>query len=188
MKLAGIVLETVWSHIGRPNRTKAMEIVNHQLSHGMGYTSFYIPYFASCNEHFGRSHMYWVVRPRTNHQNTSDAELGCEFIPNKPNILLDQTDGDNKNKHSSDLFYYNIYRTGCFPFIKYYCVRTNKQQTEIGWEEQMYRIIKFINLGIPTLAYGMISLIMVKSVKYIQTSQGQVPILFLYKYDDGSDS
>ncbi|KAL4613400.1 hypothetical protein GN956_G22380 [Arapaima gigas] len=79
---------------------------------------------------------------------------------------------------------YQILRTGCFPFIKYHCTKAPHQNLDI--ENKFFTILKFINLGIPSLAYGLGSWLMVGASETVQTSCGPVTVYFLYKEREGA--
>ncbi|RMZ96191.1 hypothetical protein BpHYR1_010641 [Brachionus plicatilis] len=66
---------------------------------------------------------------------------------------------------------YLILRTGCFPFIKYHCTRLNEQDKKyldekfIHNQNLFFRFIKILNLGIPTLMYGIIGQCLITHVE-----------------------
>lgn len=79
---------------------------------------------------------------------------------------------------------YHILRTGCFPYIKYHCSLRPWQDLEK--EDRFYTCLKIINLGIPTLAYGIGSWLLVKVEEEVHTSKGTVKIYFLNQEDPGA--
>ncbi|KAJ8417212.1 hypothetical protein AAFF_G00284390 [Aldrovandia affinis] len=79
---------------------------------------------------------------------------------------------------------YHILRTGCFPFIKYHC--TKAPQQDLTWENKFFTTLKVINLGIPTLAYGLGSWLMMGASEIVPTSAGPVTVYFLYKENEGA--
>jgi len=74
---------------------------------------------------------------------------------------------------------YHILRTGCFPFIKYHC--TKRPYEDLRVQNAFFTTLKLLNLGIPTLAYGVGSWLLVKHSEDVQTPKGIVRIYFLIK-------
>ncbi|XP_063052603.1 uncharacterized protein C15orf61 homolog [Engraulis encrasicolus] len=79
---------------------------------------------------------------------------------------------------------YQILRTGCFPFIKYHCTKAPPQN--LDFEDRFFGTLKVINLGIPCLAYGIGSWMMISASETVQTSVGPVTVYFLYKEKEGA--
>ncbi|XP_052008773.1 uncharacterized protein C15orf61 homolog [Xyrauchen texanus] len=79
---------------------------------------------------------------------------------------------------------YQILRTGAFPFIKYHCTKTPNQN--LDFENTFFGALKFINLGIPCLAYGLGSWMVVGVTETVQTSAGPVNLYFAYKESEGA--
>eukprot|EP01137_Pigoraptor_chileana_P014913 Opistho-2@70159 len=74
---------------------------------------------------------------------------------------------------------YDILRMGCFPFVKYHCTHTSAP-VDSTVDDAVFRVVKMVNFGIPTLAYGIGSLLLLKRSDTVQTSKGAVKIYFLY--------
>ncbi|XP_078038662.1 uncharacterized protein C15orf61 homolog isoform X2 [Augochlora pura] len=79
---------------------------------------------------------------------------------------------------------YHVLRTGCFPYIKYHCTKRPRQ--DLGDEDKFFKAIKILNLGIPTLMYGMAAVWLIKHQETVKTTQGDVTIYFLLPEDKGS--
>ncbi|XP_033214564.1 uncharacterized protein C15orf61 homolog isoform X2 [Belonocnema kinseyi] len=79
---------------------------------------------------------------------------------------------------------YHILRTGCFPYIKYHC--TKRPQQDLSLEDKFFKAIKILNLGIPTLMYGLAATQLIRHVEVVKTSKGEVPIYFLIPEEKGS--
>ncbi|XP_014666209.1 PREDICTED: uncharacterized protein C15orf61-like [Priapulus caudatus] len=80
---------------------------------------------------------------------------------------------------------YHILRTGCYPFIKYHCTRRPYQ--DLTLENNLFTLLKVLNLGIPTLAYGVGTWFLVNHEEVVKTSCGPVKVYFLYKEDRGAE-
>lgn len=72
---------------------------------------------------------------------------------------------------------YHILRTGCYPYIKYHC--SSRPYQDLTLENNIFLIIKIVNLGLPTLAYGLASMFMITCSGDVKTSKGTVRIYFL---------
>uniref|UniRef100_A0A8C5MPF2 Chromosome 15 open reading frame 61 n=1 Tax=Leptobrachium leishanense TaxID=445787 RepID=A0A8C5MPF2_9ANUR len=79
---------------------------------------------------------------------------------------------------------YHVLRTGCFPFIKYHCSRAAPQDLQL--HNHLFTALKAINLGIPTLMYGLGSWLFARVTETVPTSCGHVTIYFLIKEDEGA--
>ncbi|XP_076157048.1 uncharacterized protein C15orf61 homolog [Alosa pseudoharengus] len=79
---------------------------------------------------------------------------------------------------------YHILRTGCFPFIKYHCTKAPPEN--LDFEDKFFGTLKVINFGIPCLAYGLGSWMMVSASETVQTTAGPITVYFLYKEREGA--
>ncbi|XP_013780284.1 uncharacterized protein C15orf61 homolog [Limulus polyphemus] len=79
---------------------------------------------------------------------------------------------------------YHVLRTGCFPYIKYHCSKRGIE--DLQFEDAMFRFLKILNLGIPTLAYGLAATILISCSEEVLTSRGPVKLYFLYKESSGA--
>lgn len=79
---------------------------------------------------------------------------------------------------------YHILRSGCFPFIKYHCSKRPWQDLKL--ENTMFTLLKILNLGIPTLAYGLAACFLIKHEEVVKTSRGDVKIYFLMAEEKGA--
>ncbi|KAK7809028.1 hypothetical protein U0070_001285, partial [Myodes glareolus] len=81
---------------------------------------------------------------------------------------------------------YHVLRTGCFPFIKYHCSKAPWQ--DLAPQNRFFTALKVINLGIPTLLYGLGSWLFARVTETVHTSYGPITIYFLNKEDEGAMS
>ncbi|XP_018049636.1 PREDICTED: uncharacterized protein C15orf61 homolog [Atta colombica] len=79
---------------------------------------------------------------------------------------------------------YHVLRTGCFPYIKYHCSKRPKQ--DLSSEDRFFKAIKILNLGIPTLMYGLAATQLIRHREIVKTPRGDVTIYFLLPEDKGS--
>ncbi|XP_015606370.1 uncharacterized protein C15orf61 homolog [Cephus cinctus] len=79
---------------------------------------------------------------------------------------------------------YHILRTGCFPYIKYHCTKRPKQ--DLSMEDKFFKAIKIVNLGIPTLMYGLAATQLIRHQEIVKTPRGDVTIYFLLPEDKGA--
>lgn len=81
--------------------------------------------------------------------------------------------------HEVDGENYHILRTGAFPFVKFHCTRRPKE--DLRFEDSFYRVLKVLNLGVPTLAYGLAGLIWASHTESVETEKGPITIFFWYR-------
>lgn len=75
---------------------------------------------------------------------------------------------------------YHVLRTGCFPYIKYHC--SSRPYADLDAENYFYTFLKILNLGIPTLAYGVGSWFLVRYSEDVVMPDAQiVKVYFLNK-------
>ncbi|XP_018402719.1 PREDICTED: uncharacterized protein C15orf61 homolog [Cyphomyrmex costatus] len=79
---------------------------------------------------------------------------------------------------------YHVLRTGCFPYIKYHCSKRPMQ--DLSGEDRFFKAIKILNLGIPTLMYGLAATQLIRHREIVKTPRGDVTIYFLLPEDKGS--
>jgi hypothetical protein len=81
---------------------------------------------------------------------------------------------------------YHILRTGCYPYIKYHC--TKRPIQNLALDENFFKFMKIINLGLPTLFYGCAAIFLIRHTEYVNMPDGRkIPIFFLYEEDKGSE-
>lgn len=79
---------------------------------------------------------------------------------------------------------YHVLRTGCFPYIKYHC--SKRPVRDLSGEDRFFKAIKILNLGIPTLMYGLAATQLIRHREIVRTPRGDVTIHFLLPEDKGS--
>lgn len=79
---------------------------------------------------------------------------------------------------------YHILRTGCYPYVKYHCSKRPQQSLEL--EDKFFAALKILNLGLPTLAYGIAAMFLIKFEEDVVTPSGTVKIYFLNKEEKDS--
>jgi len=80
---------------------------------------------------------------------------------------------------------YHVLRTGAFPFIKFHC--SKRRWENLQTENILYCFLKIINLGIPTLLYGIAGLLWAKHTEIVHTSNGR-PITIYFWYPETKNS
>jgi len=83
-----------------------------------------------------------------------------------------------------DGYNYHILRTGCWPFMKYHVSRRSHQ--DLSLDDTFFRCLKVLNLGIPTLAYGLGCWLVITCQEDIATDKGTVTIYFAIPEDKGA--
>ena len=79
---------------------------------------------------------------------------------------------------------YHVLRTGCFPYIKYHCTKRPFERLEL--DNRLFGLLKIMNLGVPTLAYGLITIFLITHSETVKTPKGLVNIYFHIKEDDNA--
>jgi len=80
---------------------------------------------------------------------------------------------------------YQVLRTGCYPFIKYHC--SSRPYSDLNFDNKFYGALKILNLGIPTLAYGIVSWLFVKHSDHVLMPDGnKIKVFFWFKEIPGA--
>lgn len=75
---------------------------------------------------------------------------------------------------------YHVLRTGAFPFVKFHC--TLRPVQDLTLEDNFYKCLKVINLGIPTLLYGLAGLLWTKHTETVTLEDNlKLKLYFWYK-------
>lgn len=74
---------------------------------------------------------------------------------------------------------YHVLRTGCYPFIKYHCTKSPLANLKI--DNLFYGVLKVMNLGVPTLLYGIAGLFLANHKEYLNLDGITVELRFWYK-------
>lgn len=105
------------------------------------------------------------------------------FVPYK-SVVNDQLGQSHFNWPIDGSTNYHVLRTGCFPYIKYHC--TKRAYQDLRMENRLFGVLKLMNLGVPTLCYGLVSVLLVKHSEIVQTHKGPVLIYFHIEEDRNS--
>ncbi|XP_011495929.1 PREDICTED: uncharacterized protein C15orf61 [Ceratosolen solmsi marchali] len=79
---------------------------------------------------------------------------------------------------------YHVLRTGCFPYIKYHC--SKRPYENLDFDDKFFKAIKILNLGVPTMMYGLIATQLIRHSETVKTTNGDVTIFFLLLEDKRS--
>lgn len=121
----------------------------------------------------------------TNHLRQRNHPHWTSFLVRYRSVENDQF-GESHFNWMVDGVNYHILRTGCFPFIKYHCTQRPPQDLQL--ENNFYRMLKVINLGIPTLAYGFGSWMLARHHRDVSMENGKcVRIYFLNVEDENAE-
>ena len=83
-------------------------------------------------------------------------------------------------------FFYSFLISGCFPYIKYHCTQRRKTN-DLLYENRLYNFFKILNLGIPTLMYGLVAIFLIRHYEIVNVnSYDSVKIYFLIKENYGA--
>lgn len=74
---------------------------------------------------------------------------------------------------------YHVLRTGAFPFVKFHCTRRPVQH--LGLEDRFYLGLKLLNLGLPTLVYGLAGLAWARHTEVVTVEGQTITLFFWYK-------
>jgi hypothetical protein len=178
-------------------------VLTHVLQHAQQptYISFYMPYRVVNNDLFGRSYLRWAVRisePPPPHASTpmtfsNTSSTTATLLPNGgellPNSEIDRASTSNPEQY----VYYDVYRTGCFPMIKFFCNKTLHSNSSSAadaakFEDRLLRLIKIVNIGIPTLLYGIASMFLIRSCTCVSIAPNNQHVQVFFLYDQQPDT
>ncbi|CAJ0961495.1 unnamed protein product, partial [Mesorhabditis belari] len=74
--------------------------------------------------------------------------------------IQDDNFGDKHFNFDVDGHNYHILRTGAYPYIKYHC--TKRPNEDLTKENNFYRLITIINLGLPCFLYGLAAVALIR--------------------------
>ncbi|XP_067120292.1 uncharacterized protein C15orf61 [Centruroides vittatus] len=144
---------------------------------------------------FTRLRLFWNENILINRRKPLASEvLSCHLLNRKKphwtsyfvkynSVINDQFSLSHFNWKIEDANYH-ILRTGCYPYIKYHCTKRSYQ--DLSTENTFFMILKLINFGIPTLAYGLGSALLIKHSEDVITPCGSVTLYFLNKEEEAS--
>lgn len=136
---------------------------------------------------------WWKLRNRSPDKPLASEVLTSALVSSPPwtsyfvkynSVINDQFGYSHFNWQCATGNNYHILRIGCYPYIKYHCSRRPYQ--DLSLENRLFTILKILNLGIPTLAYGVAAIFLIKHHKDVHTSHGSVRIFFLNQEDSSS--
>jgi hypothetical protein len=81
---------------------------------------------------------------------------------------------------------FKVYRTGCFPFIKFFCILDDNRCTKsLIKENYLLGALKVLNFGVSTLAYGIASIFLIRDSCFVtdDKTKSKVKIYFQYQVD-----
>lgn len=138
----------------------------------------------------GRFLLRRPLRPKasdvlTNHLRQRNLPHWTSFLVRYRNVENDQF-GLSHFNWPVDEANYHILRTGCFPFIKYHC--TKRPFHDLKQENNFFTLLKILNLGIPTMAYGVGSWMLARHYRDVRMDDGKlVRIYFLNEEDESAE-
>ncbi|CAD5206737.1 unnamed protein product [Bursaphelenchus okinawaensis] len=102
------------------------------------------------------------------------------FLPYK--CVQDDLYGEKHFNFPVDSCNYHILRVGCYPYVKYHC--TKRAPQDLNLENNLFKVITALNLGIPCLLYGIAAIFLIKHTDYVHLKgQKPIPIHFLILED-----
>ena len=77
---------------------------------------------------------------------------------------------------------YHILRIGCPPYIKYHCSRREYQ--DLSLEDRLFRLLKFVNFGIPTFCYGCAAIFLIKYHRDVTLPDGRIVRIYFLNQEN----